>query len=157
MILGAGLRREQDGPSEKLIRLHVVANSDSEADQALKLECATAVMKRPAGCSEGVTDRGEAVRRIEENLDAVTAGARDVVLENGYDYEVTAQIAVEAFPTREYETFSLPVRGVYVAARRDRRGRRAQTVVRHLPAAVPVGRLGREDVLRAADAPRRSG
>ncbi len=116
LILGAGLRREQTDLSEKLIRLHVVANSDSEADQALKLEVRDAVMKEAGRLLEGVTDRGEAVRRIEENLDAVTAGARDVVLENGYDYEVTAQIAVEAFPTREYETFSLPA-GEYTSLR----------------------------------------
>jgi stage II sporulation protein R len=115
-ILGAGLRREQTDLSEKLIRLHVVANSDSEADQALKLKVRDGILKEVGRLLEGVTDRGEAVRLIEENLDTVTAGARDVVLQNGYGYEVTATIAVEAFPTREYETFSLPA-GEYTSLR----------------------------------------
>jgi hypothetical protein len=73
-ILGAGLRREQTDLSEKLIRLHVVANSDSEADQALKLKVRDGILKEVGRLLEGVTDRGEAVRLIEENLDTVTAG-----------------------------------------------------------------------------------
>jgi stage II sporulation protein R len=151
-ILGAGLRREQTDLSEKLIRLHVVANSDSEADQALKLKVRDGILKEVGRLLEGVTDRGEAVRLIEENLDTVTAGARDVVLQNGYGYEVTATIAVEAFPTREYETFSLPA-GEYTSLRVviGEGGGHNWWCVIFPPLCLSV-RFGREDIFEQPDA-----
>ncbi len=115
-IMGAGLRKEQTDLSEKLIRLHVVANSDSDEDQALKLKVRDGILNDVAAILDGVTSREEAVRLVEENLDEILSGARDVVLENGYNYSVTASISVEKFPTRDYETFSLPA-GEYTSLR----------------------------------------
>ncbi len=115
-IMGAGLRKEQADLSEKLIRLHVVANSDSDEDQALKLKVRDGILNDVAAILDGVTSREEAVRLVEENLDEILSGARDVVLENGYNYSVTASISVEKFPTRDYDTFSLPA-GEYTSLR----------------------------------------
>ena len=115
-IMGAGLRKEQTDLSEKLIRLHVVANSDSDEDQALKLKVRDGILNDAAAILDGVTSREKAVRLVEENLDEILSGARDVVLENGYNYSVTASISVEKFPTRDYETFSLPA-GEYTSLR----------------------------------------
>ena len=115
-ILGAGLRKEQTDLSEKLIRLHVVANSDSDEDQALKLKVRDGILNDVAEILDGVTAREEAVRLVEENMDLILSGAREVILENGYNYNVTASISVEKFPTRDYETFSLPA-GEYTSLR----------------------------------------
>ncbi len=115
-IIGAGLKKEQSDLSEKLIRLHVVANSDSEEDQALKLKVRDAVTEDVAGLLDGVTKRAEAVRLIEENLDEITAAARETVIKNGCDFDVAAAVGEETFPTRDYETFSLPA-GEYTSLR----------------------------------------
>ena len=115
-LLGAGLKKQQTDLSEKLIRLHVVANSDSDEDQALKLKVRDGILEDVRVVLDGVTERCEAVSLVEENLNEIIAGARETVLENGYDYDVTASIAVESFPTRDYDTFSLPA-GEYTSLR----------------------------------------
>ncbi len=116
VILGAGLRKEQTELSEKLIRLHVVANSDLEEDQALKLKVRDRILQEVAVLLDGVTERDEAVCLIDENIDSILAGARECILDNGYNYTVKATVAVETFPTREYDTFSLPA-GEYTSLR----------------------------------------
>jgi stage II sporulation protein R len=113
---GAGLSREQVDLSEKLIRLHVVANSDTEADQVLKLRVRDAIVNDLSGFLNGVTDRGAALKLIGNSLDAISGKASAVVRAEGYDYPVSAKLAVEDFPTREYDSFSLPA-GKYTALR----------------------------------------
>jgi stage II sporulation protein R len=113
---GAGLSKEQSDLSEKLIRLHVVANSDSDADQALKLKVRDKILSDIDLLLKGVTDREEAVGIISAHMDALVAGSKEVVSAGGRDYGVTAKIAVEEFPTRDYDGFSLPA-GKYTALR----------------------------------------
>ena len=115
-LAGAGLKKQQTDLSEKLIRLHVVANSDSDEDQALKLLVRDGILEEVAVVLDGVSERGAAVSLIEDKLDVITAAARKIVLTNGYDYEVASSIAVETFPTRDYDTFSLPA-GEYTSLR----------------------------------------
>ena len=115
-LCGAALSKEQTGLSDKLIRLHVVANSDSDADQALKLKVRDRILTDIGSLLKGVTDRDEAVKLINANMDKITADSKAVEREQGYSYNVTATIAVEDFPTREYDTFSLPA-GKYTALR----------------------------------------
>jgi stage II sporulation protein R len=113
---GAGLSRDQSDLSEKLIRLHVVANSDSEADQALKLRVRDAIVNDVSGLLADVKDRSVALQLIGNSLDAIAGKASDVISAEGYDYPVSAKLAVEDFPTREYDSFSLPA-GKYKALR----------------------------------------
>ncbi len=107
-LCGATLSREQEALSDKLIRLHVVANSDSEADQALKLKVRDRILEDVGSLLGGVTERDKAVKLIDENLDAIIRDAKEVIISEGYAYDVSASITVEEFPTREYDTFSLP-------------------------------------------------
>ena len=65
-VCGFSLRREEAALSDKLVRLHVVANSDSEADQALKLRVRDAVLEYLRPRLEGVEDAAEARRVIAE-------------------------------------------------------------------------------------------
>jgi stage II sporulation protein R len=107
---------QQRALSDKLIRLHVVANSDSDADQELKLEARDAVLDQLSDLLSGVSSRDEAAQLIEENLTSIEETARAVVRDAGCDYAVTACLTQEDSPTKEYETFALPA-GVYTSLR----------------------------------------
>jgi len=97
--------RTQRALSDDLIRLHVVANSDSEADQAEKLEMRDRVLARLAPVLAGCETRDEAAARIEENIPALEALG-----------DVTVSLGREYYPTRTYDTFSLPA-GEYLSLR----------------------------------------
>ena len=104
------------GLSEKLIRLHVVAASDSEEDQALKLAVRDETLSALREPLSGVTDAAEAERIIAERIPALEDRLRGFLLERGSAQSVTADLKQEAFPTREYSTFALPA-GPYTALR----------------------------------------
>lgn len=96
---------EQRALSEKIVRLHVLANSDSADDQALKLKVRDAVLS----C---VGDE----RPDDEDLRTMEDAARRCIAENGYDYPVGVAFEHIYFDTREYEGFALPA-GYYDAVR----------------------------------------
>lgn len=102
--------------SDKLIRLHVVANSDSEEDQAMKLAVRDAVLEVVRRECEGVSEVSEARQRLLEAMPELVAAGTRVVAEWGADYQVTATLCRESFPTTEYDQFSLPA-GEYESLR----------------------------------------
>ncbi len=93
----------QAGISKKLTRLHVVANSDSEYDQELKMRVRDSVLAA-AGCYEEPS--AEALEKIKQAAELTVNG----------EYAVTVTYGKEWFETRDYETFSLPC-GRYDAIR----------------------------------------
>ena len=107
ILSGAALLTEQRAMAEKLIRLHVVANSDSDADQAVKLQVRDAVLEAAEGMDEA---------ELRENLPRLREAARDCLRQNGVSHPVTVSLRWEDFPTRHYGTFSLPA-GRYEALR----------------------------------------
>ena len=108
-----GLQRELAG---KLIRLHVVANSDSGADQTLKLQVRDAVLEQAEMLLAGCGDAAEAEMRLEESLLELEQAAEGVVRAQGYAYPVCASLGWEGYPTRAYDTFTLPA-GRYLSLR----------------------------------------
>ena len=102
--------------SGKLLRLHVVANSDSDADQALKLEVRDAVLDCAAGYLENVSDVRAAEQVLGAHLAELTGAGQAVVREKGYDYAVRASLGTSHFPTKTYDGFALPA-GDYRALR----------------------------------------
>ena len=116
LLAGAKLSGEQQALSDKLIRLHVVANSDSDADQALKLDVRDRILEALTVKLGGVTERAAAVAVIEACLPEIETCAEEELRRQGYGYAVTAELAQEPFPTRDYDTFSLPA-GVYESLR----------------------------------------
>lgn len=102
--------------SGKLLRLHVVANSDSDADQALKLEVRDAVLDCAAGYLENVSDVRAAEQVLGAHLAEVAGAGQAVVREKGYDYAVRASLGTSHFPTKTYDGFALPA-GDYRALR----------------------------------------
>ena len=102
--------------SGKLLRLHVVANSDSDADQALKLEVRDAVLDCAAGYLENVSDVRAAEQVLGAHLAELAGAGQAVVREKGYDYAVRASLGTSHFPTKTYDGFALPA-GEYRALR----------------------------------------
>ena len=101
---------------ERVLRLHILANSDSAEDQALKLKVRDAVVEASAGLFDGTENAEEALRRAEEKLPELLAVAQQVVAEEGYDYPVRVKLCHMYFTTRQYETVTLPA-GMYDAVR----------------------------------------
>ena len=104
----AALQQQQQAMSQKLIRLHVVANSDAKLDQELKLQVRDAVLR--------VTQGLESKEAFADVLPQIRTVAEACILENGFSYPVQVSLEKENFPTRIYGTFSLPA-GVYTALR----------------------------------------
>jgi len=102
--------------SNNIVRLHIVANSDSAVDQELKLKVRDAVLQHMhAKYPDGAT-REEASEYLKANLPLIKEIAEGVVKENGSDLEVNARYGVYPFPTKEYEGLVLPA-GMYEAVR----------------------------------------
>jgi len=106
----------QDDLADRVVRLHVLANSDSKEDQALKLLVRDVVLERAESILEGTLNRREAESLLRGQLLELERLALRVVRESGYAYPVTVELADTQFPTREYDGFSLPA-GAYLALR----------------------------------------
>lgn len=108
----------EDSASVKndVFRLHILANSDSEEDQALKLKVRNAVLEAGGDIfSEGATAK-EAAEKAAKNLELFTETAKETILEAGYDYNVKCSVEKTAFDSRTYGTATLPA-GEYMALR----------------------------------------
>jgi len=97
--------------ANKTVRLHVVANSDSQEDQAHKLEVRDAVLESVNELTAHCTNAQQAECVIEKNLQTIADAAADVS-----DETITVSLGYENFDTRYYETFTLPA-GRYRALR----------------------------------------
>lgn len=116
MLWGAWSMQRQDALAQKMIRLHVIANSDSDADQALKLEVRDKVLDFTTTVLQRSADMEDAQVRLREELARIETIAQREIAAQGYDYPVTAQLASAEFPLKEYDGFSLPA-GEYMALR----------------------------------------
>lgn len=114
MLGGMWLDGEQAALAENVIRLHVIANSDSAADQALKLQVRDRILEQADGLYPAGADAEAARRSIEEHLTQLVQVGQQVVEEQGYDYPVTAAVKQVWFPTKQYQDFALPA-GKYTA------------------------------------------
>ena len=102
--------------ADRVVRLHVLANSDSEADQALKLTVRDRILEVAEPLLETAADREEARTALETALPELEQAAEETIAAAGYDYGVTARLEETEFPTREYDGFALPA-GEYLALR----------------------------------------
>ena len=99
-----------------MIRLHVIAASDSEEDQAVKLLVRDAVLEVVEASMENVDNQEEAVAAIEAANDAICTAAKSVLEQEGFDYPVSVELGLENYPERVYEGFTLPA-GQYTSLR----------------------------------------
>jgi stage II sporulation protein R len=99
-----------------VFRLHILANSDSESDQALKLKVRDKVLETTKELFNSAESKEQAERLVSENLQTIANTAYREVLNNGSTYKVTAQITKMYFTTRRYKNYTLPS-GMYDALR----------------------------------------
>ena len=102
--------------SDKVFRVHILANSDSEADQKLKLLVRDALVNAGEEILKDVESKEEAERLIEKNIPKLKSIAENVVFQNGYDYPVDLEITNMYFDTRHYGNITMPG-GFYDALR----------------------------------------
>ena len=116
-LLGARLDGAQAALADQVIRLHVLANSDSAEDQALKLQVRDRILaEAETYLTPGIT-RDETEELLRAHLYDLAAAGAEVVGEAGYSYPVTASLVHDYwFPTKTYTDFALPA-GAYTALR----------------------------------------
>ena len=98
------------------LRLHIIANSDSEEDQSLKLKVRDAVLESTGELFAEVSGKTEAVTAAKYSSDDIKLIAETVIKENGFDYDVQVEVTEMWFETRSYDGFTLPA-GDYDAVR----------------------------------------
>lgn len=102
--------------SEAVFRLHVIANSDSEEDQSLKLKVRDALLKYMNDICSNCTTKEEAISIATEHKNDFQKIAEQTITDNGYNYSVKININNFYFPTKNYGDISLPA-GMYDALR----------------------------------------
>lgn len=116
IVVNAKQSQMQQELAEEVFRFHVLANSDSKEDQALKMQVKEAViayMKEEIPCSDSVETTKDWAR---SHLDAIVNLAEAVIMEEGYAYEVMAEVTTCDFPEKTYGDITFPA-GEYEALR----------------------------------------
>ena len=114
ILTAAVCARPEDGTAAAYLRLHVRANSDSAADQAVKYEVKEAIVEYLTPVAASAESKEEAVAALEAALPGIERTANAVLAENGFAYLSHAEIRAEEFPTRVYDGVTLEA-GVYDA------------------------------------------
>lgn len=99
-----------------VFRFHILANSDSEEDQALKLKVRDKVLERTKILFDTANSKSDAEKFVKANLETIEKIAQNEVYKNGYNYPVKAEVVNMHFDTRYYESYTLPS-GMYDALR----------------------------------------
>lgn len=99
-----------------VLRLHVLANSDTVEDQNLKLKVRDRIVEESAGLLDNAKNKEEAQKIIKSAVPILKKAAQDEVIKNGYNYPVNVEMTNMYFTTRKYSKVTLPA-GDYDALR----------------------------------------
>lgn len=99
-----------------VLRLHVIAQSDSAEDQALKLKVRDAVLEYMGESMESCDGIEDALEAAENMLDGIRDAAEACLNENGSDYGVSVELGREKYPRRDYGASVMPA-GMYHSLR----------------------------------------
>ena len=102
--------------ADSVFRLHVIANSDSSEDQALKYKVRDSLLNYMNSLVTSTTSKDEAMEIVTNNIDNFKNIAEATIKENGYNYSVNITVGKHSFPTKYYGDVSLPA-GIYDALR----------------------------------------
>lgn len=105
-----------DNISRDVFRLHILANSDSDHDQSVKLKVRDRVLEYSKGLFESAKSKQEAESLVSSNLDNIMRVAQNELKDLGCDQTVKAEIKKMYFTTRYYDSYTLPS-GMYDALR----------------------------------------
>lgn len=104
----------QQGIADEIIRFHVIANSDKEEDQALKMEIKESVLEYMQGVLKDAKSVEETRELLLAHREHIYAIAENIVWENGYDYEINVFLEERYFPIKTYGNYTFPP-GMYEA------------------------------------------
>jgi len=104
------------GVAAKVTRLQIIANSDSEEDQQVKLLVRDRITTWIRDLTESITDPLEARQILRKNLSQIQTIASETVYANGFSYPVRVVMEETEYPFRNYGSFALP-EGNYLALR----------------------------------------
>ena len=99
---------------QNILRLHVIANSDTKKDQALKYQVRDELLKSGSFSISNAKSKTEAQKNITNELDSLRKTAQQKVYDSGFGYKVRVEVAESYFPTRQYDDITLPA-GYYDA------------------------------------------
>ncbi len=112
-----GFSKQCDEIRNKVLRMHVIANSDEDYDQDLKLKVRDAVLEEGKELFDGSLTAKDAQEKIVPNIEQLEKVALKTIRDEGYDYDVEIYVAKEYFKTRVYEnSVTLPA-GEYTAVK----------------------------------------
>lgn len=120
LVIGAvysySIYRDRETLNDQIIRLHVVADTDDPVDQEVKLLVRDKILQLVNTINNTAASKDEALMKLQEQLPALQEAANEILQQVGKKYEAVVTLQEEAFPTRDYDTFSLPA-GVYDSLR----------------------------------------
>lgn len=105
-----------DEVQEEVLRLHIPANSDSAADQRIKIAIRDYILAEYGELLNGCSTLEQALTEAQQLLPEIETSATHFLWENGFDYTAKAELVNMYFTTREYDTLILPA-GEYRALR----------------------------------------
>lgn len=94
--------------SDSVFRLHIIANSDSSADQELKLKVRDKIIEYMNTLTSSSSDKKDVISIVNNHLDSFKEIALNTIKENGYNYDVNIEIGNFHFPTKSYGDISFP-------------------------------------------------
>ncbi len=101
---------------DNVIRFHILANSDEQYDQDLKVYVKNQILKKYKNDLIKNNTREDAITFFNDNMEEIELYAEEVIREQGYDYDVNCELKYADFPTKSYNDISLP-QGEYLAFR----------------------------------------
>lgn len=110
------MEETQMGLAEEVFRFHVLANSNSEADQELKLKVRDGVISYMKEQLSEDADKEETKRWAKRNLNRLENVAKEIVINEGFSYDVEAKVEIISFPKKTYGDITFPA-GDYEALR----------------------------------------
>lgn len=116
LVAGSWISWESQSLADSVIRLHVIANSDCQEDQAIKLQVRDQILEELQQFYPENASLEEATAALQSHLDDLQVAGQAVITQAGLPYSVETSLTQCYFPTKEYEDFSLPA-GEYTALR----------------------------------------
>lgn len=116
VVSALSFENDCDGIREKVLRLHVIAASDSVSDQNMKYAVRDELLRDGESIFRGSETLFQAEKKIEASLDLLRRSAESTLQRLGCDYPVSVVLGRTYFPTRQYESITLPA-GYYNAVK----------------------------------------
>lgn len=116
LATGVYAKVTQENIASSLVRLHIIANSDSAQDQEVKLKVRDAIIAGLGDKLKDVSSPQDAEKIILENMDYIESIAKTTLSENGFDYGAVPMLGNYEFPAKQYGNITLPP-GQYDALR----------------------------------------